>query len=165
MIKKLLITVLAISLITIAINAFLGGYDDIQFEKSVEDITIYGIPYNGEVESPTLDSIITSVQDRSKRRQGKFTVIDYFLDSDDSIKQFIGFVSPEKVDMQTIELKEVTMLKAIITSHPIVMPLPEEVKRAASKFALESEYKLDDFSIEIYDSNNELTVLFPVKAQ
>ena len=54
--------------------------------------------------------------------------------------------------------------KATITSHPIVMPLPEEVKEEAIDFASKSDYKLDDFSIEIYSENGKLTVYFPLKA-
>ncbi|MEQ8924987.1 MAG: hypothetical protein RLO81_04190 [Fulvivirga sp.] len=165
MVKKLLLIVTLILVITIIIYSFLGGYSKVEFELLTDDLTIYGSPYQGSVESQELDSIISHFQQLSKSSESKFTVVDYFTDSEDSISQFIGITSAANFKIPSIEMKEVTMLKAKITAHPIVMPLPEEVKDAAQKFAAANDYRLDEFSIEIYSESGELIVFFPVKAK
>ncbi|QSE98080.1 hypothetical protein [Fulvivirga lutea] len=164
MTKRLLIAVLIVSVFTFIIYFYLGGYNKVDFELVNEDLTIYGAPYQGSIEGGELDSLISHFQQLSRTTNKEFTVVDYFLNSEDSIKQFIGLKSSSEINIPSIEMREVTMLRAKITAHPLVMPLPEDVKKAAENFASENEYRLDDFSIEIYSEKGELTVLFPVKA-
>ena len=73
-------------------------------------------------------------------------------------------MSNDSVAPQSIKLKEVTFIKALLTAHPAVMPLPQDVKEDAKKYASENDLKLDDFSIEIYHDNGDIELLYPTKA-
>ena len=155
----------AIALIALLVYYLLGGFNPVAFTLEIDDITIYGRLIESEYEDPQLEEQFLAAKKLTKDNgQNKLVVVDYFLDSKDSVKQFIGVASKEMLDLPSLVLTEVTFIKGVITAHPYVRPHPLKVRELATDFAFENSLDLDAFSIEFYSPSEEINVWFPGKA-
>lgn len=162
--KKSFLIAFVIVVITFLVYVYMGGYRTIDFKLEVQDMTIYGQPYEGPIKNPRLEDLFNGAKELANKYQSQVAVVDYPIGKEDSIKQFIGVISADSISDKSIDFKEVTFIKAALTAHPMVIPLPEDVRKEAQDFATKNGRKLDVFSIEVYQNDGSITVYFPTKA-
>ena len=162
--KKSIFIAMAIVAFTFVIYAYLGGYNKLEFDTEIRDMSIYGKPYLGPIKSSDLGNLFEENKQLSLKYNTSLAVVDYGLVGEDSVKQFIGIITEDSISEYSIQMNEVTFLKTLLTANPAVMPSPEAVRDQANDYAKSNNLVLDDFSIEIYQTNGNIEVYFPTKA-
>lgn len=155
----------AIILASSIIYYFLGGFNPVIFKTDADSMTIYGQSFEGKYDDARLEEyFLEAKENTTTNKNNKLVVIDYFLDSKDSVKQFIGVISQDtSLALPTLKFKDVTFVKGTITCHPYVRPHPRSVREMAEEYAIDNSLKLNAFSIEFYDAKEEIEVWFPSK--
>ncbi len=161
---KSFVALAAVGIITAIIFFLLGGGQELKFELLTNDITVYGKTFVGKYDDPAIGKLFEEAKSQVLSNPNEtIAVVNYNFDHEDSVKQFIGFVSTKNYDLPKMEMKEVTFVKTKLEAHVLVMPNPQEVKEKALEFAVQKGLKLDTFSIELYHAERDLEVLFPCK--
>ncbi len=160
MIKRIAVPVVAIVGVSLIAYYFLGGFNPVEFQISTKDLTIYGQSFRGKPDDPSLEQLFTEAKGSVKKGE-LLTVVDHFMDSKDSVNLFIGVISDEPRNGESLELKNTTFVEGKITAHPLVRPLPNRVFELAAKFAHSKQLGLEGFSIEIYRVDEQVEILFP----
>ncbi|HNP18444.1 MAG TPA: hypothetical protein PKL31_08435 [Fulvivirga sp.] len=162
---KSFVALAAVGVITAIIFYLLGGGQELKFELLTKDITVYGKSFIGKYDDPATGKLFEEAKNHVLSNPNEtIAVVSYHFDHEDSVKQFIGFVSNKIYDLPKLEMKEVTFIKTKLEAHALVMPNPHDVKEKAQEFAAQKGLKLDIFSIELYHAERDLEVLFPCKA-
>lgn len=162
--KKSVFIALGVIVFSFIIYAYLGGYNKLEFGTEVRDMSIYGKPYLGPIKSTDLGRLFEEHKQLSLKNNTNLTVVDYGVVGEDSVKQFIGIITDDSISEYSIQMNEVTFLKTLLTANPAVMPTPEDVRNQAQEYAKSNDLILDDFSIEVYQTNGNIEVYFPTKA-
>ena len=161
------VAILLSTIIVIAVYFGLGGAEPLVFEKETKTVLkVYGQPFQGKYKDPRIEKLFVEARQFAiDNEDATLAIINYDTTDEDSVKQFIGFISDKDYSQMFVEMKEVTFVKAKINSHNLVMPRPDKVLEEATDFAEQNGLKLDDLSIEIYYKESDLEVLFPCKAE
>ena len=149
----------------------LGGNQPLDFKlASHPEFYVAGEYFKGRYNDPKAENLFFEAKARAEKYENAtLTIINYpSLENGKIIRQFIGAGMPQKPDtiIENIEVRKVPRQQMIFTtikSHNFVMPTPESVREEALNFAKEKGYTLDSITYEIYASERELTVSFPVK--
>ena len=161
------VAILLSTVIVIAVYLALGGAEPLVFEKETRQmLKVYGKPFQGKYNDSSIEKLFTEARQFAvDNDDATLAIINYITNSQDSVKQFIGFISYKDYDQMFVEMKEVTFVKTKINAHNSVMPRPDKVLDEATAFAKQNGLKLDDLSIEVYHKESDLEVLFPCKAE
>ena len=161
------VAILLATIIIVIVYFSLGGAEPLVFEKETKPLLrVYGQSFQGKYDDPSIEKLFVDAREFALANDdATLAIVNYNTFSEDSVKQFIGFISSKDYSQKFIELKEVTFVKTKINAHNLVMPTPEQVLEEATSFAKESGLKLDDLSIEIYHQESDLEVLFPCKVE
>lgn len=161
------VAILLSTIIVIAVFYGLGGAKPLVFEKETKALLkVYGKPFHGKYNDPSIEKLFVDARDFALQNDdATLAIINYNTNHEDTVKQFIGFISDKDYDKMFVEMKEVTFVKTKINAHNLVMPRPDKVLEEATAFAKENGLKLDELSIEVYHQENDLEVLFPCKAE
>ncbi|MEQ9166604.1 MAG: hypothetical protein RLO12_10130 [Fulvivirga sp.] len=161
------VAILLSTIIVIAVYYGLGGAEPLVFDKETRPmLKVYGKPFEGEYTDPTIEKLFTEAREFALANEdATLAIINYNTSDEDSVKQFIGFISDKDYDKMFVEMKEVTFVKTKINAHNLVMPRPDKVLEEATAFASENGLKLDQLSIEVYHKESDLEVLFPCKVE
>lgn len=161
------VAILLSTIIVIAVYFGLGGAEPLVFEKETRPmLKVYGKPFQGKYDDPAIEALFVEARETALiNGDATLAIINYNVADEDSVKQFIGFISDREYDKLFVEMKEVTFVKTKINAHNLVMPTPDQVLEEATAFANENGLKLDELSIEVYHQESDLEVLFPCKSE
>jgi len=166
--KFALIGFIVITVFAISMYLYLGGSKPLEYEINEAQFYFQGSKYNGSVESAEPQLLFENARDVALNDENIYVaVINYETGKEDSISQIIGIAKNEEFNNELIESDTAIFfdqqyVKAIISSHSIVMPNPEEVKVDAKAYADSSGYRLKNWSLEIYKGEKSLEVYFPI---
>lgn len=164
MLSKVIYPAIAVIFISIIVYYYLGGFNPVSFTTSVKDINIYGHSFHGKYDDDTLEVFFNDARKLALENENRqLVVVDYFMTSEDSVKQFIGVISKDSIHLPSLILKGVKMVQAVITVSPLVRPHPMTIREKAQSYAKSIHLTLDGFAIEIYKPNEEIEVWFPAK--
>ncbi|MEX2336679.1 MAG: hypothetical protein WD555_05355 [Fulvivirga sp.] len=172
MLKRFFIALaVLLSIIAVIFYYKLGGSKPLTFKvTSHPTIHVMGAYFEGKYNDPQLEKLFFNARERAEAIPGAaLTVVNYQNDQNHNIiKQFIGSgtrIKPQHIPDQ-LELRTFARHNAISTTiavHNAVMPTAETVSAEAKKIAKEEGYQIDSLSLEIYTSEWELKIIFPVK--
>jgi len=161
---KILYPAFVIVIASTIIYYFLGGFNPVKFQIEKESITIYGQLFEGEYDDPELEQYFLKAKELAdKNKDNKLIIVDYFIDSKDSVKQFVGITSRDSIALPVLDFSDVTFIKGIITSHHYVRPHPLTVRDLAQDYGTNHALNIEDISIEFYDPKEEIEVWFPAR--
>jgi len=151
----------------------LGG-----FEKPTAEIIevpgkylILGEHFKGSYKSEDIGRLFTKAQSLLENGtvSGDLTIINYGSDDQaEQINQFVGILVtrvPETIPTgyTTVEIHPSKVIRVKISSHNIVMPKPKKIRDLAAAEAKSYGITLPDNSIEIYKSQRELLIDYPIE--
>ena len=143
--------------------------EDLTFNKRSERKLIFHAKYfQGDYNSTELKSLFEEMKELNIKTKLPVSIIN--LGSDlhaRQLFQWVGiFTSADTTaaykELQRVEIEAEGFISTHIDVHNAVMPKPEEVREAALNYALELGMTLDYRSIEIYYSDTDLEIVFPL---
>lgn len=173
MIRKILLFGLPVLLVLILVYYLLGGFNQIEIQRIQEqNYNLVGKLYEGKYREKILNDHYREMYNYVEDGiiEGKVAVINYRIDkpASDSVKQFFGVLLdgqpasiPDSLTQETIVLDEA--LRAVIQSHPLVMPNPDKVIEQLQSQAQQEGVSLKGYSIEQYVGDEEIWVDIPLQ--
>ena len=157
-------SIIVICLITIAVASYyyLGGFKEVQvFEFEGSDRTVIGKHYIGKYQPSEVRGFLTEAKDMVDRGRlkGSLTLVEYQNDTigSDSTHLFIGASFDEirnafeiPSGFTYIEYSTPKIYRVFITQHPLVRPLPSEVRSLMEVKAIESGQVLSPYTFDVY---------------
>ena len=167
--KKALLILIPLLLLSIIIYWFLGGFKSI--EKSIEEsplIHIAGTEYRGEVGSDSLQMLFMQSKKlvESEATASSIALV-YYGEAEQktgAVRNFIGVVvgdepiydMPESWEIKTF--KRSKSVKGCIEANVLAMPTPDDMLEELKVFAEEKNIATDSIFIEFYPGPNQLCV-------
>ncbi|WP_375580050.1 hypothetical protein ABWH96_03000 [Marivirga tractuosa] len=167
--KKVLLVIVLLIIISLISYAFLGGFKSI--EKTVEDnpvIRIAGTEYAGKVGSDSLQMLFMESKDLVESEETATSIaIVYYGEADSksgAVQNFIGVVIgdepiyqiPDNWEIKTF--KKNKSVKGCIEANVLAMPTPEDMLEELKLYAEEQSLATDSIFIEYYPGPNQLCV-------
>jgi len=150
----------------------LGGLEKVQLQyiQSPTAFLLAGEKYEGGYHSTEVEQIFVRARTLMEEGvlDGPLAVVNYGPDEKaQKIEQFIGVLVSSKQELPEgwsfLELAPENVVQATITAHNLVMPGPDEVREMAEETASREGGALLGYTIEIYKSERELVIVFPVE--
>lgn len=165
-----LIGILAIAAIT-AGYMYLGGLNKIEYSvENVSDYNLVGLPFKGNGDDPKIEEAFFQAREyvENGTLDGILTLVHYNDTTlvDKEIKLFIGInlskgTSNLPEGYQRLTIPAQRAMRATIEAHNVVMPSPETIEDNLIEKAKESGFRLQDFTIEQYMSEQQLIIDMP----
>lgn len=172
MIKQIFIgSILAVVITGVFYYWQLGGTSEAKI-RTTNDTTlvIYADHFSGIYNMHEVERLFDKAKQNSQKHESVVTIIN--VGSDERAKyidQWIGITPLNTTQLEAIESTGYTtqelsrrFVQATIDAHNAVMPRPQDVREQASDFAIANNLILDTLSIEMYYSERNLKVYFPV---
>ncbi len=172
--KKVTLLAIVVAIIVLVIGYFyLGGLNKVDITlESVSDYNLVGIHYQGKPKGEGIKTAFFLAQEHLEdgRLKGVLTLVHYNDTTliNDDVKLFIGVKLnagasdfPEGYERLTIPASNA--IRATIEAHNVVMPSPENIELLMKEKATQLNLRIQDFTIEQYFSERELTIEIPVK--
>ncbi|MCO6359984.1 hypothetical protein [Roseivirga pacifica] len=166
------IGILAIAAIT-AGYMYLGGLNKIDYSvENISDYNLVGEHFQGNGDDAKIEEAFIRARGyvEDGTLNGVLTLVHYNDTTlvDKEIKLFIGVALnkgtanlPDGYQRLTIPAKRA--MRATIEAHNVVMPSPETIEDNLIEKAAEYGFKLQDFTIEQYISEQQLIIDMPAK--
>ena len=163
----LIITIVCLVITVVATYYTLGGYDKITvFAAEGGSRTVIGKHYIGQ-QSSDINDVMEEVKTMvdGERLRGNLTMVEYQNDTigEDSVHYFIGASFEEIRNILEIpsgfSYEEYTTKKiyqVFITQHPLVRPLPSEIRSLIEVQAIQDGEVLAPYTFDVYYSDGSL---------
>jgi len=165
--KYIIVGIVFIGAVVFAINMYLGGSEELTFSKESKSLWFKGERFRGRYSDPKIEELFFNARELAMENDRYTLAVINYQAPEDTVDQAVGVISDAAIElgeMTTQKAFDQDFLKTIITSHNLVMPKPEEVMRAAKKYASNQNLLIDDsWTLEIYEGERTLKVLIPIK--
>ncbi len=154
-----------ILIISLIVYFWLGGFSSLEYEiESLPEISVSGEEFTGRPTQKELEDLFYAYRDLARQADTCLIVVNYpKTEETASIRQFIGIPS-SKTDTATMRSWPAgKFIRVVLEQNLIVTPKPENVQEQAEEFARTQGLELKGESIEIYRSDADPEVLYPVK--
>ena len=162
--------ILLIILITIAFIVYriLGGSQDLAYEiEELPAMKIAGHDYKGRPGSPDVKKWFMRARDISSFSEGdRLVLISYGTEQEmDTLRQFIGsedisYAAHDSVMVRSMDAARYVSVE--LNMNALVRPAPGKIRKDAQDFAQGHGEDIADWNIEIYLSETDLLILFPL---
>ncbi|HHP7240079.1 MAG TPA: hypothetical protein ACFCUD_00300 [Cyclobacteriaceae bacterium] len=168
----------ALSIIIISISGYylynlLGGFKAIEI-KTIENIDyiIAGQKYYGRATNPEIEGLFNNSKDIiiDERLSGNLAIVHYMHDSipNNYLHYLIGvslskYITEIPANYTIKRFRANSAYYVKLDMHAWVRPTPEKISDKVSDYAGKDNDVIEDYSIELYDSIGNISVIFPVK--
>ncbi|WP_296623331.1 hypothetical protein [Marivirga sp.] len=167
--KKALLIITALIIVSIIAYAILGGFKEV--EKSIEEdalVSIAGTEYQGKIGSDSLQMLFMQAKDLvESEATANAIAIAYYGEADaktGAVYNFIGvaigdemiYEMPKGWEIKTF--KRSTSVKGCIEANVLAMPTPDDMLQELKMFAIDQNIAVDSMFIEFYPGPNQLCV-------
>lgn len=162
--KRIYLIIIISSLIIIGTSTYyaLGGFDEIEiFEFEGSERTVIGKHYIGKFKNSEIREFILEAKALidSGRLQGQLALVNYQNDTigTDSTHLYIGASIDEIRNILAIpagftykEFRTDKVYRVFITQHPLVRPLPDDIRTLMEVHAIENGEVLQPYTFDLY---------------
>lgn len=164
----ILLTVVCVGVISTSVYYLLGGFKEVILVTAQNNIySIAGKEFKGKASNDTLRLYFNEMKNilETGKMKGDLCLINYQDENlaDNEVHHFIGILLGEGTSeisggLSVRELENKTSFKAALVMHPLVRPNSEKVQAQIYEYAQEQGYELENYSIEIFFSDDSMMV-------